>query len=910
MKKEIIINASKDRSRIAIVEDGKLAELYVENPDNVRTLGNIYLARIRKVMPAIRAAFVDIGQKQDAFLHFSDLTENLPALLALVGEDVPTAARHTLATAPKKRVADDESEPDVEEKLELSDPEAARRARPARSRSRSPQRPRREEEEEQEEPTPPRRSPYVIDLTFKPGRVEPPKPKPAEAAPVRAESPAPEAAPSETPAAGTPTNGSESESAPPRRSRRKREEPAATQPPEEEASPAATADAPALEATPTEESRPAPRRSRGRQRPEPSGELFEEAPASTEAASPDEIPTSAPAGEGDLVTADEEDDASGGDAPRRRRRRGGRRRRRGGASEDIPAEGEAESPVVDVPAPEPASELPTAEPPAEPTPVAKAGQAKPARQQGRRKAASAEAPPEAPEIPPAAAPTEKPAAAARKAAVKSADAQRKPRAKAEPGKAAEKEPKAAPAARPKAEPKGRMHATSKPEGMGVFTGRAEDLLRRDGLILVKIVKEPISNKGSRVSTDISLAGRFLVLVPAADYVAVSKKIASSRERRRLRTLAQSLKPEGFGVIVRTVAEGRDAKTLDTDLRLLVDKWRKIEKQLKGPERVKPPALLYEDVSMVSSIIRDLFTDDYDRILVDDPKLHKNLKAYVQAVAPHMAESVVLHKAPTPVFRAAGLEKAVEEAFSQRVSLPSGGYLFIEHTEAMHVVDVNSGRAGKGMSQSENLLNVNLEAAREVAKQLRLRDLGGIIVVDFIDMRHESDQRKVFMELRKEFQKDRAVTKVLPMSEFGIVQITRQWLRPSITATAKEGLDPAEAARLAGAAEIPQPERATEVEAAAPETVTPEELAHRIEGWLRAYRANVPEKYRDRLVRVRVHPLLAAYLRRGFPSRLTRWKFALRGVRFTVDEDPAVSPLAFDVRDEKSGTSLLKKYQPA
>src|SRR5690606_17967105 len=350
---------------------------------------------------------------------------------------------------------------------------------------------------------------------------------------------------------------------------------------------------------------------------------------------------------------------------------------------------------------------------------------------GRRKAEqppaeAASAPeaaaPEAPPAPEAAAPAEAPRTKGRggRGRRTPADREAAPAAPAAPPQDA-KAPEAKPARSrkatpPKAEPKPeRAPAKTEPRKAPTLPDRPEELLRRDGRILVKISKEPISAKGSRVSTDISLAGRFLVLVPAADYVAVSKKIESARERRRLKTLATSLKPDGFGVIVRTVAEDRDAKTLDTDLSLLLSKWRKIEKQLASG--VEPPVLLYEDVNMVSSIIRDLFTEDYDRILVDDPRLHKNIKAYVQAVAPHMAERVQLHRSNTPIFRAAGLEKAVEQVFSTRVPLPSGGYLFIEHTEAMHVVDVNSGRAGRGKTQAENLLAVNLEAAREVAKQL-------------------------------------------------------------------------------------------------------------------------------------------------------------------------------------------------
>ncbi|MEO1076376.1 MAG: Rne/Rng family ribonuclease, partial [Bacteroidota bacterium] len=471
---------------------------------------------------------------------------------------------------------------------------------------------------------------------------------------------------------------------------------------------------------------------------------------------------------------------------------------------------------------------------------------------------------------------------------------------------------------------------ARPIAMVASSKRAEDYLQRDQNILVKIIKEPISAKGSRISTDISLAGRFMVLVPMADYVAVSKKIESSKERRRLRSLASSLRPEGFGIIVRTVADGRDAKALDTDLRLLLDKWRSIEKQLR--DKVKPPAALYEDVNMVSSIIRDLFTDDFDRILIDDPKLYRNVKGYIEAVAPQMAKNVQLYKGRQGIFRSASIERSVEEAFSPRVNMKSGGYLFIEHTEAMHVVDVNSGRAGRGKSQAQNLLDVNLEAAREIAKQLRLRDLGGIICVDFIDMRLDSHRRKLYDTLKQEFRKDRAVTKLLPMSDFGVVQITRQRLRPSITADG-DGQNGQEAA---GAGEIVQSDRTRrEIDRIAREeqtTVVTEATLHEapatsksapateaedsrsaaevvthLEAWLRHYRDNVGEKHKHRPIVVRVHPFMAAFLKRGIPSMLLRWRMRYRAPRFEVDVTDDVNPLTFEVRDRKSGKDLTKKY---
>lgn len=422
------------------------------------------------------------------------------------------------------------------------------------------------------------------------------------------------------------------------------------------------------------------------------------------------------------------------------------------------------------------------------------------------------------------------------------------------------------------------------------------ILVKDQPILVKISKEPIANKGSRITTDISLAGRFLVLVPMANYVAVSKKIMSFKERRRLRALARSLLPEGFGVIVRTVAEGRSAKALDTDLNLLVDKWKKIEAKLKS--NPKPPAVIHEDVNMVSSIMRDLFTEDYDRILIDDPKLYRNIRGYVQAIAPDMVDDVKLEENAESVFQKVGIKAAVEEAFDERVNMPSGGYLFFEQTEAMHVVDVNSGRAGRGMSQEDSSLKVNLEAAKIICKQVRLRDLGGIIVVDFIDMRHESNRRKLYETLKKEFRADRAVTKVLPMSDFGLIQITRQRLRPSITKTFSlpdDQVSGAEAGSRSGRKEV----RDRTVEPSHLR-VEPEDLLRKIEEWLTAYR----DAGNSARVRLKVHPFTASFLSGKFPSRTFRWRLRF-GVKVQIDADPSVDPMSFRFFDGSSGKEISR-----
>ncbi len=441
----------------------------------------------------------------------------------------------------------------------------------------------------------------------------------------------------------------------------------------------------------------------------------------------------------------------------------------------------------------------------------------------------------------------------------------------------------------------------------------EKHLKANQRILVKVVKEPISNKGSRVSTDISMAGRFLVLVPFGNYVAVSKQIHSYKERRRLKALAKSLVPPGVGLIVRTVAEGKNAKTLDTDLRLLLDKWRKMEQKLAG--RPNPPMLVHRDVNMLSSVMRDRFSEDYDRVLIDNERLYRNVRNYIQAVAPQMANAIRHHNGKEHVFEAAGIQAEIQEAFEGRVNLPGGGYLFIEHTEAMHVVDVNSGRAGHGLSQEESSVKVNLEAARAIAKQVRLRDLGGIIVVDFIDLRDEKNRRKIYDELRKEFRKDRAVTKVLPMSDFGLVQITRQRLRPSVTAggnspdflTKNGSAGTAQPAR----SETRSPERKDRNEpkrssgrgrgSSRGRRPDPVVVLQEIEQWMVGYKALGG----SRSLTLWTHPFTAAWLRRKITG--IRFGFFMKhSLPVRLKTDGTMSPYAFRVTDTRSGEDLTRK----
>ena len=301
-------------------------------------------------------------------------------------------------------------------------------------------------------------------------------------------------------------------------------------------------------------------------------------------------------------------------------------------------------------------------------------------------------------------------------------------------------------------------------------------------ILVQIIKEPVNNKGVRVTSSISLPGRFCVLLPYDNKVGVSKKISDYREKRRLRYIARSIIPENYGLIIRTVARNQTEDALREDLNNLVETWADIESTAKSET---PPSLIYQDLNTTSSVIRDLFSADVTKVFIDSKKLYKQIKNYVQLVQPEAAKKIENFRSSNPIFDTFNIEEQIKMLMSRKVPLPSGGYLILEHTEAMVVIDVNSGRYAKSKEQEQNSLKTDLEASREIARQLRLRDIGGIIVIDFIDLEDEKNRKKVYDELKKEFRKDRAKVSILPMSDFGLIQITRQRIRQNIMQAMKE-----------------------------------------------------------------------------------------------------------------------------
>jgi len=301
-------------------------------------------------------------------------------------------------------------------------------------------------------------------------------------------------------------------------------------------------------------------------------------------------------------------------------------------------------------------------------------------------------------------------------------------------------------------------------------------------ILIQITKEPVNNKGVRVTSSVSLPGRFCVLLPFDNKVGVSKRISDYRERRRLRHIARGILPQNFGLIIRTVARNQSEEALRDDMNTLIKTWEQIQANIKTEE---PPALIHQDLSTTSSVIRDLFTSDVSKVFIDAKKLYKQIKNYVEVVQPGLADKIELFRSNNSIFDSFKIEEQVKTLMGRKVPLPSGGYLIIEHTEAMVVIDVNSGRYAKSKEQELNSLKTDLEASREIARQLRLRDIGGIIVIDFIDLEDEKNRKKIFDELRKEFRKDRAKVSILPMSDFGLVQITRQRIRQNIMQAMKE-----------------------------------------------------------------------------------------------------------------------------
>lgn len=375
----------------------------------------------------------------------------------------------------------------------------------------------------------------------------------------------------------------------------------------------------------------------------------------------------------------------------------------------------------------------------------------------------------------------------------------------------------------------------------VKTGKITEVLSGKPNILVQILKEPIAAKGPRLSCEISLPGRFVVLTPFNDIVAVSKKIHVSDERRRLQKIIESIKPKNFGVIVRTAAEGKNTAELHEDLNQLVAKWKQIQINLQG---APVPSKILSEQDKATSILRDLLSPDFNRIVVNDKNIYNDIRQYLGRIAPEKADIVQYYQSGSPIFDTYGVTKQVKGSFGKTVSLPSGAYLIIEATEALHVIDVNSGYKSSSNNQEENSLQTNLEAAEEIARQLRLRDLGGIIVVDFIDMKLPENKKKLADAMEGFMRTDRARHSILPISRFGLMQITRQRMKPEVDIKTDE-LCPS----CGGSGKISST------------LVLEDEIRKNLDYLITHGHKNLI---------LMVHPIMAAYLQKGFPSKRMQW----------------------------------------
>lgn len=308
-------------------------------------------------------------------------------------------------------------------------------------------------------------------------------------------------------------------------------------------------------------------------------------------------------------------------------------------------------------------------------------------------------------------------------------------------------------------------------------GKIIDSLTPGQELLVQIVKEPISSKGPRLTTEITFTGRYMVLIPFGDKISISQKIKTTEEKLRLRRILEAIKPKNFGIIIRTSAEGRKVAELNTELKTLIRCW---EETIARAQKATPPALVFEEESRIVGMLRDVFSPSFEAIHVNDKDVFGQIKTYVELIAPDRADIVKLYSKPEPIFDAFNITRQIKSSFGKTVSFKSGAYLIIEHTEALHVIDVNSGNRSKaGNDQETNALEVNMRAADEIARQLRLRDMGGIIVIDFIDMNKNEHRQKLFEHMRELMANDRARHNILPLSKFGLMQITRQRVRPAM-----------------------------------------------------------------------------------------------------------------------------------
>lgn len=409
-------------------------------------------------------------------------------------------------------------------------------------------------------------------------------------------------------------------------------------------------------------------------------------------------------------------------------------------------------------------------------------------------------------------------------------------------------------------------------------GTIADLLAPGKELLVQIVKEPISSKGPRLTTELSFTGRYMVLMPFSDKISISQKIKSTEEKHRLRQLISSIKPKNFGVIIRTSAEGKGAAELVGELKTLLQCWNDT---IARAQKATAPALIFEEESRIVGVLRDIFSPTFESVYVNDPDVKAQIEKYVSIIAPERASIIKLYNDSAPIFDHFNITKQIKSSFGKTVSFKSGAYIIIEHTEALHVIDVNSGnRAKAGNDQETNALDVNMRAAEEIARQLRLRDMGGIIVIDFIDMGRAEHRQQLFDHMRQIMANDRARHNILPLSKFGLMQITRQRVRPAMDIITTETCP-----SCLGKGEIQ------------PSLLFTDTLHDKLDYLVNNLKVKNFTMY--------VHPFVDAYIKKGILSTYRRWRLQLGGA-WTIKPDQSLAYLQYRVYDNKRQEIDLKE----
>ena len=395
--------------------------------------------------------------------------------------------------------------------------------------------------------------------------------------------------------------------------------------------------------------------------------------------------------------------------------------------------------------------------------------------------------------------------------------------------------------------------------------KIEELLKKGQEILVQIMKEQMGTKGPKVTSQLSLAGRYLVLVPGEEHIGVSRKIIEREEKKRLKRVVSELKPEGFGAIIRTVAEGKNQKEFKNDIRLLLNLWKKIRREA---EKKKAPALVHKDMGLVASVIRDQLSSEVNQVMIDSKWEYKKIRSYLRVIAPSLRQKVILYDKDIPIFDFYNIESQIEKMLDRRVWLRKGAYIVIDQTEAMVTIDVNTGRFVGKSDQQTTILKTNLEASREIARQIRLRDIGGLIIIDFIDMESFENRKKVFEVFKASFKNDRSKHSILPISDFGLIEMTRERIRPSLLYTFSQ---PCPTCNGVG------------------RVLSKETLAAKIERWFK--RAKVRSV--DKKFKLCIHPEVYRVLTEGKESRIKKLCRMLR-IEILPEKDENLSADEFKV----------------